>query len=37
MLFYLKGNNSKVGDNSYNKKNTGDLFFHEESIYGNSV
>ena len=32
MLFYLKGNNSKMGDNS-DKKNTGHLFFHEESIY----
>ena len=32
MLFYYKGNNSKMGDNSDKKKNTGNLFFHEESI-----
>ena len=32
MLFYYKGNNSKMGDNSDKKKNTGHLFFHEESI-----
>ena len=31
MLFYSKGDNSKMGDNS-DKKNTGHLFFHEESI-----
>ena len=34
MLFYLKGNNSKLGDKSdKKKKNTGHLFFHEESLY----
>ena len=33
MLFYLKGNNSKMGDNSDMKKNMGHLFFHEEYIY----
>ena len=33
MLFYQKENNSKIGDNSDKKKNTGHLFFHEESIY----
>ena len=33
MLFYLKGNNSKMGDNSDKKKNMGHLFFHEESIH----
>ena len=33
MLFYQKGNNSKIGDNSDKKKNMGQLFFHEESIY----
>ena len=32
-LFYLKGNNSKTGDNSDKKKNTVHLFFHQESIY----
>ena len=32
MLFYLKGNNSKMGDKS-DKKNTVHLFFHEEFIY----
>ena len=32
MLFYLKDNNSKMGDNS-DKKNTGHLIFLEESIY----
>ena len=36
MLFYYKGNNSKIGDNSNEKKKKemGHLFFHEESIYG---
>ena len=33
MLFYFKGNNFKMGDNSDKKKNTGHLFFHEESIF----
>ena len=33
MLFCKKGNNSKMGDNLDKKKNTGHLFFHEESIY----
>ena len=33
MLFYYKGNNSKMGDNLVKKKNMGHLFFHEESIY----
>ena len=33
MLFYLKGNNTKMGDNSDKKKDTGHLFFHQESIY----
>ena len=33
MLFYYKGKNSKMGDNSDKKKNTGHLLFHEESIY----
>ena len=38
MLFYQKGNNSKMGDNSDKKKNTGHLFFfffffNEEFIY----
>ena len=33
MLFYLKGNNSKMGGNSDKKNNMGHLFFHEESIY----
>ena len=32
MLFDYKGNNSKMGDNLDKKKNTGHLFFHEESI-----
>ena len=32
MLFYFKGNNSKMGDNS-DKKNMDHLFFHEESLY----
>ena len=32
MLFYLKGNNPKMGDNS-DKKKKKILFFHEESIY----
>ena len=27
MLFYYKGNNSKMGDNSQKKKNTDHLFF----------
>ena len=27
MLFYLKGNNSKMGNNLDKKKNTGRLFF----------
>ena len=35
MLFYLKGNNSKMGDNlgKKNYRNIGPLFLHEESIY----
>ena len=37
MLFYLKGNNSKMGDNLDKKKicvtYLGNLFFHEESVY----
>ena len=33
MLFYYKGNNSKMGDNSDKKKNTVHLFFHEEFMY----
>ena len=33
MLFYYKGNKSKIGDNSDKKKNTGHLFFHEIAIY----
>ena len=33
MLFYYKGNNSIMGDNSDKKKDTGHLFFHEEYIY----
>ena len=33
MLFYLKGNNSKMEDGSDKKKNMGHQFFHEESIY----
>ena len=33
MLFYYKGNNSKMGDNSDKKKQNGHLFFHVESIY----
>ena len=28
MLFYYKGNNSKMGDNLDKIKNTGSLFFH---------
>ena len=30
---FSKGDNSRKGDNSDKKKNTGQLFFHEESIY----
>ena len=30
---FFKGHNSRKGDNSDKKKNTGQLFFHEESIY----
>ena len=33
MLIFSKGHNSRKGDNSDKKKNTGQLFFHEESIY----
>ena len=33
MLFYLRGNNSKIGANSDKKTYMGHLFFHEESIY----
>ena len=33
MLFYQKGNNSKTGDNSDEKKYGSPIFFHEESIY----
>ena len=32
MLFYYKGNDSKMGDNSDKKKNPGHVFFHEDSI-----
>ena len=32
MLFYYKGNNAKMEDDSDNK-NKDHLFFHEESIY----
>ena len=32
VLFYSKGNNSKMGDNLDKEKNTGHLCFHEESI-----
>ena len=31
--FFSKGDNSERGHNSEKKKNTGHLFFHEESIY----
>ena len=31
--FILKGHNSEKGHNSDMKKNTGQLFFHEEYIY----
>ena len=34
MLFYYKGNNPKMGDNS-DKKKYGSLFFHKESIFQN--
>ena len=33
MLFYLKGNNSKMEDKFDMKKYTGHLLFHEESIH----
>ena len=33
MLFYYMENNSKMRDNSDKKKNMGNLFFHEESVY----
>ena len=33
MLIFSKGHNSRKGDNWDKKKNTGQLFFHEESIY----
>ena len=34
MLFYQKGNNSKMTDNlDRKKKSVGHHFFHEESIY----
>ena len=32
-FFFSKGDNSERGHNSEKKKNTGHLFFHEESIY----
>ena len=34
MLIFSKGHISKKGDNLDKKKNMGQLFFHEESIYG---
>ena len=32
-MIFSKGRNSRKGDNSDKKINTGQLFFHEESIY----
>ena len=32
-IFFSKGDNSEKGHDSVKKKNTGHLFFHEESIY----
>ena len=33
ILIFSKGHNSRKGDNLDKKKNTGQLFFDEESIY----
>ena len=33
MLIFSKGHNSRKGGNSDKKKNMGQLFFHEESMY----
>ena len=33
ILIFSMGHNSRKGDNSDKKKNMGQLFFHEESIY----
>ena len=32
-ILFSKGNNSEKGHNSDKKKNMGQLFFHEESVY----
>ena len=32
-ILFSKGHNSEKGHNSDMKKNTGQLFFHEESVY----
>ena len=32
-ILFSKGHNSKKGHNSEMKKNMGQLFFHEESVY----